>query len=148
MTIRPASTPRARALSSEKYLRRRCCRRGSSAARVPRGRGALRPGRKLALDSLSSGPNIRTILDQPRHVVDVEAPRTRAGRPGGGRRREGSMPKRAFPFLLFLVSLLASPDRSAAQSLSGRIVGTVRDGTGAVVRDASISLAQPETGVV
>src|ERR1039457_6318000 len=47
--------------------------------------------------------------------------------------------------LLFAVTLIASP--ALAQVTSGTIFGTVKDPTGAMVKDASVTIANPENGI-
>jgi hypothetical protein len=49
---------------------------------------------------------------------------------------------------LLLAVLSGWPAGLAAQSLTGRVVGTVRDGTGAAVAGAAVTLEQPDTGLV
>src|SRR5687768_9333563 len=58
------------------------------------------------------------------------------------------MKKRVFVFVVSLLALHPWSGELSAQSLAGRIVGSVRDETGAVVADASVTLEQPETGLV
>src|SRR5215470_5017554 len=49
-------------------------------------------------------------------------------------------------FLLCIVCLLANVRKSAAQNITGTLLGTVRDPQGAVVPNASVSAKNAETG--
>ncbi len=71
--------------------------------------------------------------------------------PEAGRRRALEHPSclgigstRAFPLLFSLMALLWS-GHATAQTLYGSIVGTVRDGSGAVIADANVKATQLET---
>src|SRR5258708_10412454 len=48
--------------------------------------------------------------------------------------------------LVAAVSLLVNAPRSVAQTVAGRIVGTIRDSQGAVIPNASVSAKNLETG--
>src|SRR5438445_9016267 len=48
--------------------------------------------------------------------------------------------------LVTVVSLLENAPRSVAQTVAGRIVGTIRDSTGAVIPGVSVTAKNLETG--
>src|SRR5438876_11081793 len=58
----------------------------------------------------------------------------------------GKIPRILTYFLLCIVCLLANVQKSAAQNITGTILGTVRDPQGAVVPNASVSAKNAGTG--